>query len=495
MSATALNLVSDCDLLVVGGGAGGFAAALAGARLGARTVLVEKSPTLGGNAVRCGVNCWEPGAGGTGIPYDLYRRLRARPDAVGIYSFGRHLCWYDPEHEPFRFPGGEQVIDRSLRYLDTLRRFGSRGLPQDERFCRRYWHGVPFEPRAMHDTMRRTLEETGGCRVQTECAFTSVAAAGGIVREVVLDNGERIRAGTVVDATADLHLCAAAGCELTSGQEPRSRYGEPDAPERPSGRINGVSLIYRVAHTGQPGAEPLPASVPARCWWRGAGGSFPVSAITQYPNGDLNVNMLPTMEGAEFQRRGYADAYAECERRVRAHWHDLQSRFAEFRGMRRTWVAPGLGVRESRRVVGEYVLTEHDLLAGLSGQRHDDIVCIADHAMDTHGSHGRPCGELSEPYGVPFRCLIPRGFRNLLVACRGASFSALAASSCRLTRTMMQLGQAAGTAAALAVQLGLPAAGVPAKPLRAALARQHVQLSHPLSEELLRHLSAESAPD
>jgi len=115
--------------------------------------------------------------------------------------------------------------------------------------------------------------------------------------------------------------------------------------------------------------------------------------------------------------------------------------------------------------------------------------------MDTHGSHGRPCGELSEPYGVPFRCLIPRGFRNLLVACRGASFSALAASSCRLTRTMMQLGQAAGTAAALAVQLGLPAAGVPAKPLRAALARQHVQLSHPLSEELLRHLSAESAPD
>ena len=68
-----------CDLLVVGGGAGGFAAALAGARRGARTVLVEKSHTLGGNAVRCGVNCWEPGAGGTGIPFDLYRRLRRIP--------------------------------------------------------------------------------------------------------------------------------------------------------------------------------------------------------------------------------------------------------------------------------------------------------------------------------------------------------------------------------------------------------------------------------
>ena len=58
---------------------------------------------------------------------------------------------------------------------------------------------------------------------------------------------------------------------------------------------------------------------------------------------------------------------------------------------------------------------------------------------------------------------------------------------------MMQLGQAAGTAAALAAELHLPAAGVPAEPLRAALARQHVQLSHPPSDELLRHLSAESA--
>ena len=47
------------------------------------------------------------------------------------------------------------------------------------------------------------------------------------------------------------------------------------------------------------------------------------------------MNRLPTMEGAEFLRRGYADAYAECKRRVQAHWHDLQCRFAEFRRFRR----------------------------------------------------------------------------------------------------------------------------------------------------------------
>ena len=479
------------DLLVVGGGAGGFATALAGARRGARTVLVEKSPTLGGNAVRCGVNCWEPGAGGTGIPFDLYRRLRRTPRAVGIYSFGRHTCWYDPRREPYRYPGGEQLIDAAGRYLDTLRRHGSRGLPQDEQFCRRHWHGVPFEPATMHYTMWEMLEETGNCRVLPGRSFTRVEVEAGRITRVTLDDGWGVAARTVVDATADLHLCAAAGCRLTGGQEPRARYGEPDAPEQPSDRINGVSLIYRVARCDPPGVEPLPSSTPAQCWWRGPQSSFPSSAITQYPNGDLNVNMLPTMEGAEFLRRGYADAYAECERRVQAHWHDLQRRYEEFRRFRRIWIAPGLGVRESRRIIGEYVLTEHDLLAGVSGQEHPDIICLADHAMDTHGSHGRPCGELAEPYGVPFRCLIPRGYRNLLVACRGAGFSALAASSCRLTRTMMQLGQAAGTAAALACELDLPVAAVPPGKLRAALEEQHVQLSHPLSEELHRHLATE----
>ncbi|MBI92049.1 MAG: hypothetical protein CME05_02410 [Gemmatimonadaceae bacterium] len=70
------------------------------------------------------------------------------------------------------------------------------------------------------------------------------------------------------------------------------------------------------------------------------------------------------------------------------------------------------------------------------------------HATDFHGS--RPSRAVSNgPYGVPFRSLLPKELDNLLVACRGASFSSIGASSCRLSRTMMMLGQAAGTAAAL----------------------------------------------
>jgi hypothetical protein len=203
--------------------------------------------------------------------------------------------------------------------------------------------------------------------------------------------------------------------------------------------------------------------------------------------------MLPTMEGRETHDLGHKAAYIECRRRVLAHWHHCQTIFPEFRGYRRNWIAPALGIRESRRVMGEYVLTEHDLLAGLSGQAHPDIIAIADHAMDTHGSStGRAgCGELREPYGVPYRCLIPRGFDNLLVACRAASFSSLAASSCRLSRTMMQLGQAAGTAAAIAKALSVPLPQVSHTALREALREQHVQLDWPMPDKLRAYLAGE----
>jgi hypothetical protein len=149
-------------------------------------------------------------------------------------------------------------------------------------------------------------------------------------------------------------------------------------------------------------------------------------------------------------------------------------------GWKLTWISPSLGVRESHRLVAQYVLREQDCRAGLAAQQAsgvEDIVAIADHSLDFHGAGTWEGRELEGPYGIPFRCLVPReedGARNLLVACRGAGFSAVAASSCRLSRTMMTLGQAAGTAAAL---FGPDAArGAPAA-LRDALRRDGAALT------------------
>lgn len=465
-----------CELAVIGGGSGGFGAALAAARAGVDVVLVERADCLGGNSVRGGVNNWEPGAGGTGFPFELFQRLSKITNAIGIYSMGRHLSTFDPKKEPFRFPGGECVIDPSRTYLDTLVRAGR---------SHRDLHGVPFEPEAMAAMMLAMLDETKKCRVLFGAEFVSANADDLNVHSVKLKDGRVIEADWFVDATGDGLVCVAAGSTQMKGQESRETFAEPSAPTNATAKINGVTLIYRIARTRESRVEPLPDGLSNRCWWAK---SFPVAVFTQYPNGDFNVNMLPTMEGAEFMRLGYRDAFEECRRRVLAHWHDLQTRCEEFRDYRISWTAPALGIRESRRIVGEYVLTQHDLLAGVSGQKHNDIITLADHPMDTHGSHNAGISGFKEPYGVPFRCLIPKGRRNLLIACRAASFSSLAASSCRLSRTMMQLGQAAGTAVALAKKFEVELPDVPPEQLREELRRQHVQLEHPMPESLREYM-------
>ncbi len=440
------------NVAVIGGGAGGFAAAWTAARRGASVVLIEKADTLGGNGTRGGVNVWEPVAGATGVPRDLYERLREIPGACGIYTMGRHFLWFDAAREKYPFPGGELVIDPARSYEDTLHRSGTGGIVADSDRVRRQWHGVIFEPAVMSELMQRVLDETRCVRTLLNRSFVNVEHDCGRVRAVTLDDGQRIEADWFIDGTADGLLCVAAGCETRVGREARSVFGEPGAPEVASDHINGVTQIFRATRADRPGIEALPVGmgeVGESCWWQP---KFPYVSMFHYPNGDLNFNMLPTMEGREFAALGYQAAVVECRRRVMAQWHYLQREFDEFQQYKLAMIAPALGVRETRRIVCEYTLTQHDLLAGLSGQKHSDIVAIADHAMDTHGQGHGTCGELREPYGVPLRCLIPKGFTNLFIACRAAGFSAIAASSCRLTRTMMQLGQAAAEAA---IRLGI----------------------------------------
>ena len=470
------------DLVVVGIGSGGLGAALAGARGGLSVLCLEKANRIGGNAVRSSVTMWEPGVGGTGFPFEIYKRLKEIPGAVGVYSFGRHIAWVGWEG----FPGGEHVVDPTRGYVDTLRRHPPEGKPISHDFRKEYWHGVVFERDAYELVLRHMLEETGNVTLLTGTTLERVNVDDGRITGMRLTNGAAVTAGAYIDGTGGGALCEAAGCEMLFGQEDRGRFGEPSAPEKPNNRINGVTLVFRITKTETPGIEPLPDGVPEKCWW----GRFPAMSAVKYPNGDYNCNMLPTMKGAEFTNLGYAKAYEECQRRIRAFWHHVQTKWPEFQAYRVKYVADALGVRETARVLGEYVLVEQDLTAGVASKQHPDIVALADHSFDRHGENGGG-GEVPRPYGIPYRCLVPKGFSNLLIACRGASFSSLAASSCRLSRTMMQLGQAAGTAAALAKDLDVDLPDVPPEKLRAALREQHVEIDWPRSPELTAYLGNE----
>lgn len=484
------------ELVIVGGGSGGFAAALAAARLGVSVLLIEKSDSLGGNATRGGVNNWEPGVGGTGIPFDLYRRLRRRPKAIGIYKYNRHMKWPRPTDDGPVVPGSELIIDPTRRYIDSLRRHGAGAFAESEAFIRSTWAGVPFEPEACSQEMLQMLKETGNCTVLLNIGVRDVTTSGSLLEAVCLDDGSAVSADLFIDATDSLLLVKSSGCETALGQEPRSLYLEPSAPLAPSDVLNGTTLLYRVARKGPNdlSVDPLPAGMRAHCWWDD---KFPPAVFTQYPNGDFNVNALPVMAGREAFQLGFDQARAECERRIIAHWHHVQTVFPEYRNFQICWVAPGLGIREGARLIARKMLTEHDLLEGISRQTDPDIVTIADHPRDTHGADtGRAgCAEFSEPYGVPFRCLLPKKIDNLAVASRGAGFSSVAASSCRLTRTIMQLGQACGTAAALAVaEQSRNFSVVDPKSLRHALAEQHVELEWPRSEAMLAYLEDEDRP-
>ena len=450
--------VVHVDVCVVGGGSGGFGAAVAAARHGARVLLVEASEGLGGTSTWAGVNNWEPVAGPTGLPWELYERLRRRPLAVALQRRIR-------DHPT---PGSWFEIAPEIDYRLSLSR--RRGLP------------IAFEPQALDDEMAALLAEQERCEVWLRARVVEVRRAGRRIAAIAVERADgrrtEVRAGVYVDATADVYLARAAGCATHIGPDPRSRYGEAAAPddEHPAPRLNNASLCYRVAPLA-PGEDPRIQAPPPDV---DLDAIRPATSIRTYPNGDLNLNPVGLMLGQEaydLARRGGAGAaYDEARRRALAHWHLLQTRHG-MAGWKLVWLSPALGVRESHRLVARYVLREQDCRAGLAAQEAGglhDVVAIADHSLDFHGAGKWEGRELDSPYGIPFRCLLPQEVDNLLVACRGAGFSAVAASSCRLSRTMMTLGQAAGTAAAL---FGGEVADFDAAALRQALRADGVALT------------------
>jgi hypothetical protein len=447
----------QADILIVGGGSGGFGAALQAARTNpaARIILIEGSGELGGTSTIGGVNNWEPGVGGLGVHYELYERMSALPDAIGV---GATTHFYTPEE-----PWGLSTIDPACPYEASLRRSAH---PRME------WRRVHFEPYVMSGLMRTLLEAEGvNVRLNTRCTGVQVDGRQIVAITAQGQDGEayEIRARLFMDCTGGNFLARAAECEMAFGEESYTQYEEPSAPEVPSTTVNGISQIFRVAPVDTPAVEPLPPEAQTDDVQQWLAEKVPATAITAYPNGDLCMNVLPTMQGEEFHSRPYAESKRISEARMFAHWHRMQTQYG-FDRYRFDHMFPLVGIRESHRLVGRYVLREQDVRAGLLKQeRQDELIAFGDHAADTHGRsnvRGPKLSEVDQPYGVPYPCLLPNEFDNLMVASRGASFSHIGASSCRLSRTMLQIGEAAGVASAIAIRDNLLYPDVPVAEIR-----------------------------
>ena len=431
------------QVCVVGGGCGGIGAALAAARQGANVVLLEREAILGGTMTMAWVHTWEPVSGTDGIPRDIYGVMKADPMAVSVRDYAK-------------------------------------GAP------RRGGRSLPFEPRALTLAARQLLEATGRCQVLVGTTFCRARVDGARIAAVeAWFAGKRlvVEADVFIDCTADGDLCADAGCDFHLGEDPKTRYNEPTAPDDAGPHLNGLTLCYRITDTGVKQKPHLPKDIPEGLCPK------PVHIVVM-PNGDHLLNAVNMIDGNAILHTDYSRLMHEASRRVVEHFFWLQrldpakgTRWTRFTGGKGygTWaitgVAPRIGVRESRRILGDYVLTEHDVQAGRRGQTHPDIIAITDHSVDIHGRKGRLYEVPNGPYGVPYRCLLPRGVANLMIASRAASFSHIAASSCRLTRAMMTLGQAAGTAAAMAVAAHVPPRKVDIAGLQASLQRQNVAIT------------------
>ena len=432
--------------VVVGAGAGGFGAAYTLAKQKIKTVLIEKNPGLGGTAVYGGVNCWEPGVA-TGELHQLIRkRLQAIPGACAVCKTVDNSLLLEPEKKPStddrkQYPWGLSVTAEESVYEDTLKRCPAL---VEKSNMRRFL----FEPRAMEQVLNELLAECGDfITVFTETRFVACETEGRAMKSVTVQNAEgqwKIYADYFVDSTGDIVLAREAGCEVTIGRESRDQYGEPSAGEKDDMAINGVSYVFRIRKSEDP--EHVDPYVPdQRAISRRVSACF-----NQYTNGEINVNMLPTLLGREYL--AFGDQAEEVGRATALdYWNRLQLQHG-MKGYELMYFFPMTGVRESYRLVGKYVLTEHDLMAGTEEDAlRGEIATIADHPRDRHGEAGG-CADVPGPYGIPISCTEAKEFDNLFVACRGASFSSVAAASARLTRTMLGLGEAVGRAIAKRLQ-------------------------------------------
>lgn len=424
------------DILIAGGGSAGFGAAYRACLHGNgnyEIAVIDSNIYLGGTSTAAGVTTWEMGIGGPGVHIELAERLLALKKKAAILKGN-----WEPlvRNRPYAIasPGDRYTYENTLRAAGVYDRINNH-------------NSFIFEPDAMSYEMQKMLKETGGNKLifyQKETIAGVVVKEGNILQ--VITDKHIFCPKIVIDCTGDIVVSRMAGCDAELG------IGNS------GNNINGVTQVYRVEKKEYNSIDsvPLDYCLPYKdeVFTQRLDNVHVISSINKYPNGDLNINPLPTMNGREFFSLKRKTALEICRGRVYLHWRRMQEDSPPMRNYRIKKIYSMIGIRESYRLRGEYILTAEDVLIGFGQQnKQDEIIAFSDHPIDIHGENSPGIKILDKPYGIPYGCMLPQNIDNMLVACRGASFESTAAASCRLSRTMISLGEAAGTAAIISLDL------------------------------------------
>ena len=421
------------DVVVVGGGMTGLCAALASAREGVRTALIQNRPVLGGNAsseIRmhiCGAdaNQFKRDAAETGIIHEIMLETKARND---YYNFS---SW-------------DSVLFQTVYRQKNLTLFLNTDMEDVE------------------------LEDDRITRI--------------LCYQSTTETHLRVSGQVFIDCTGNGTLGYFAGADYRVGSEGRDEFQEPDAPDQPNNDRMGNTLLFKAVNRGKPTAFRTPDW--ARHFTeddlklRGHGNHKPLLLC---PTDISYTNQSkPEREKKAFDVYGldygywwielpgkgpdiideYETIRDELVRCVYGVWDHLKNsgdHGAEDYDLE--WVGMLPGIRESRRLMGDYILTENDVL---SNRIFPDAVAYGGWPIDNHTPGGLDDKDVMPStvrhfpglYTIPDRCYCSSKVSNLMQAGRILSASKLAMASSRVMGTCSVGGQAAGTAAAMCAQYG-----------------------------------------
>lgn len=443
--AREVPVYDECDILIVGGGAAGHSAAVAAARAGARNiVLLERYGYMGGDVTGAYVIMvpnlsWYDKSYVRGLQEEWFTRLSKVPGAVlgpGLDVIGSQ----DP-----------LVLDRWSAIHDCVSRC--------EEVPKRVVRAVYFEPNQLKIEMDKMLAEEGDAiRVYCHCWATTPIMEGNSVKGVIFESKEgrkAILAKTVIDASGDGDIYAQAGAPYADLSDAGTR-------------VSTTALVYRVAgvdvDTFEDWKRKRPEAAAALRQTLAEVAGFRILPLPTNQNDMVWLNnWLPGKSCVDVK-----DLTA-TEMTVRSSIREVIAFLKEnvpmaFRNAYLYDIAPQLGARCSRRLVGEYVMTPDDFAFH---REFDDVIAW----------HSTICRiNDSAPVEIPYRAILPQKVENLLCPGRHLSADAVAIDWLLLIPQCVGTGQAAGVAAAVAAADGVSVRDVDMKKVQDILVCQDVPL-------------------
>jgi hypothetical protein len=429
-----IPVTDEVEVLIVGGGSAGIAAAAAAARRGVSTMLVESYGCLGGMATTGLVGPFMTSYDATGevqvikgIFDELVRNMEERGGAI----------------HPSKVRSGSTYCSFILRGHD---------------------HCTPFDPEVLKISAEEMVLKSG-CRLLLYTKIIDVILDGDRITGVVAacKSGLRvIKAQIVVDCSGDADIAAMSNAPCILGAE-EDNWMQPGSMFFRAGNVNSDEVEleisrnrYRMGFDGKRNWGTFHWIVTEgieRGEWdidRSSLGMYESNVKGEWR---LNISRLTGIDGTKSE--DLTKASIEGRKQAFKIFEFLKKNVPGYQNSRLIDTGSSIGIRETRHIKGEYILNENDLLDGIIPE---DSILMASNSVDIHakgehkGSGVYTTMRNGRWYGVPYRVLVPLKIENLLVAGRPVSATPNAASAIRVMPPCFGMGEAAGTAAALAIK-------------------------------------------